>query len=131
MTEEGKIKQTLGRYAWNITLNTNEKIIIFCSNNFYLTENNGNVLGDKKNKEKWIYCEVEGDSYYFKCQKKIQNNILSIEKEEIKANKNHPGDTEKFELIYVDNIESNDNNSETDSLSQNINDKYEEESLST
>ena len=43
----------------------------FFSNNIYLTEKNGNILGDKNKKEKWCYYEVFGDNYFFICQKKI------------------------------------------------------------
>lgn len=120
MTEQGKIEQHLKRYKWNVTINKNDKTIIFFSNNFYLIEDNGNVLGDKKNKEKWFYDKIEEDNYYFMCSK--MRLLLSAEKKEIKANKNPPPkDNEIFQLYEVAN---NNHSWISSNLNDNITDIY-------
>lgn len=121
MTNQGKIEQNFMKNKWDIEINFANKTMIFYSNNFYLAENNRNIIGDKNNNEKWSF-RIKDGSYYFICQKNIDNSILSAEDEEIKVNKSIPGNYEKFILIDHAFEDNNERILMNSNLSQKIND---------
>ena len=116
MTKEGKVKQseTKNKCKWNVQIKFSDKSIIFCSKNFYLKENNGNIEGSK-DIQKWNFEIISDKSdYYFICP--ITKNYILVENQEIKTNKNK---YEKFKLIDTFDINNNIFFSESN-LSQNI-----------
>ena len=84
---------------WDITIYGNDITLI--SNKYYLdlSEDNENTKGFQY----MVYWDFEKDGYYyyFINKNKNTNNILSIENNEVKVNKEIAGDNEKFELIDV------------------------------
>ena len=106
MSKEGQILEKEEPSPWDIEINFFDKKISFCSNKLYLSENNGNALG-QKDISKWGF-QIINNSYYFINN----NNLLSIEKPYIKTNKINPEDYELFQLIgiYEDNNNNNNNN---------------------
>ena len=125
MTREGKVKQNeiKDKCKWNVQIKFSDKSIIFCSNNFYLKENNGNIEGSK-DIQKWKFEIISDKSdYYFICP--ITKNYIFVENQEIKINKNK---YEKFKLIDTFDINNNIFFSQSN-LSQNIFDLSDSKSL--
>ena len=98
MTNEGKVIQSDKKSKWEVQIKFSDKSIIFYSNNLYLKEINGNIEGSK-DLEKWIFEIKNKSDYYFKYPKRLNNNIMSVESEEIKANKVLVGNYELFKLV--------------------------------
>ena len=84
---------------WDITIYDNDMTLI--SNKYYLnlSENNENVKGFPY--MVYWYFKKDGNYYYFINTKKSTHNILSIDNNEVKVNKEIAGNNEKFELIDV------------------------------
>ena len=99
MTKDGKVVISEESCFWDITIYDNEMTLL--SNKYYLdlSEDNENVVGFKY--MKYWYFDNDGDYYYFISTKKKTNNILSIENNEIKVNKEKAENNEKFELIDI------------------------------
>ena len=95
----GKVIISEDRCPWDITILDNE--ITLFSNGFYLdlNKNNENTIGLKYMK-KWNF-EKNEEYYNFIYPEKDNNNILSIEGEEIIVNKEKAGENEIFQLIDV------------------------------
>ena len=100
------VKGSDSKYPWDIQINFSNKTIIFCSNNYYLGEKNGDIIGGTK-LEKWYFELDDNDNYYFKNSKRKNNNILSLKGQGLKANKEKAGNNEKFQLIEIpeDNVD--------------------------
>ena len=96
-TKYGKVIMSEEKCPWDITLFDNE--ITLFSNGFYLelNNNNENVIGLQYMK-KWNF-EKNDEFYNFMYPEKENNNILSIEGEEILVNKENIGENEIFQLI--------------------------------
>ena len=93
----GKVITSEEKCAWDITILDNE--ITLFSNGFYmdLNQNNENVLGLSYMK-KWNF-EKNDEFYNFIYPEKENNNVLSIEGEEVLVNKETFGENETFQLI--------------------------------
>ena len=129
MTNEGKVIQSNNKSKWEVQINFSDNSIIFYSNNLYLKENKGNIEGCIDS-EKWNFEISNKSNYYFVNPKRITNNILSVESQEIKVNKNKPGDFEQFKLIdAIENYFDNYNNKNSTSLSKNVKDLFDSTSI--
>ena len=110
MTNEGKVieKEKEEASPWDIEINFYDRKISFCSNKFYLTEKDGNGIG-QKDISNWNFHIENKNSYYFI----INNNLLSIQIPYIKIIDTFLGEKELFQLIGIfenNNIIHNDNN---------------------
>ena len=110
MTNEGKVieKEKEEASPWDIEINFYDRKISFCSNKFYLSEKDGNAIG-QKDISNWNFHIENKNSYYFI----INNNLLSIENPYIKIIDTFLGEKELFQLIGIfenNNIIHNDNN---------------------
>ena len=110
MTNEGKVieKEKEEASPWDIEINFYDRKISFCSNKFYLSEKDGNAIG-QKDISNWKFHIKNKNSYYFI----INNNLLSIENPYIKIINTFLGEKELFQLIGIfenNNIIHNDNN---------------------
>ena len=129
MTNEGKVIQSCNKSKWEVQINFSDNSIIFFSNNLYLKENKGNLEGSKDS-EKWNFEINNKSDYYFIYPKRITNNIISVESQEIKVNKNKPGDYEQFKLIdAIENYFDNDKNKDSSNLSKNVLDLFDSTSI--
>jgi hypothetical protein len=129
MTNEGKVIQSCNKSKWEVQINFSDNSIIFFSNNLYLKENKGNLEGSKDS-EKWNFEISNKSDYYFIYPKRITNNIISVESQEIKVNKNKPGDYEQFKLIdAIENYFDNDKNKDSSNLSKNVLDLFDSTSI--
>ena len=99
MSKDGNISINYESCEWDVTI-WDKEITLF---------SNGLYLGIKEDKEnikgfidmnKWKF-NLKDEFYYFINIEKENNNILSINKEEIKVNKEIVGENEMFELIDV------------------------------
>ena len=117
MSKDGNISINYESCEWDVTI-WDKEITLF---------SNGLYLGIKEDKEnikgfidmnKWKF-NLKDEFYYFINIEKENNNILSINKEEIKVNKEIVGENEMFELI---DVYADINNNELNSfLSEKIN----------
>ena len=102
MTKNGIVKIDKEKYVWDITIYDNE--ITMFSNGYYLDINKNeekkeNVIGFKY-MIRWNFNKVN-EYYYFINLEKKNNNILSIEGNEVKVNKERAEKNEMFLLIDV------------------------------
>ena len=127
MKRNGKVVIDSKDCKWDITFYNNE--ITLFSNGFYLNikEDKENVIGSKLMKE-WHFEQINKNYYYFQDKEKENNNILSVEDNEIKVNKEMISENEKFQLIETFE-QKKDINSES-ILSFLINDELSSISLS-
>lgn len=129
MTNEGKVIQSCNKSKWEVQINFSDNSIIFYSNDLYLKENEGNIEGSK-DLEKWNFEISNKSDYYFIFPKRLTNNIISVESQEIKVNKNKPGEFEQFKLIdAIENYFDNDNNQDSSNLSRNVKDLLDSTSI--
>ena len=102
MTKEGKVKKSEQTCPWYITLF--EYKITFFSNNFYLNINNEIdeiPLGLEFMKE-WDFENISDDCYYIiNTNENKEKKYLSMEDEEIIANKKEPSENTKFKFLDV------------------------------
>ena len=100
MENNGKVIISEEKCPWDVILYENE--ITLFSNEFYLDidSDKETVIGYSYMK-RWDFEINENNDYYFINKEKEKNNILSIEGEEIKVNKENIGENEKFEFINV------------------------------
>ena len=129
MTNEGKVIQSCNKSKWEVQINFSDNSIIFYSNDLYLKENEGNIEGSK-DLEKWNFEISNKSDYYFIFPKRLTNNIISVESQEIKVNKNKPGEFEQFKLIdAIENYFDNDNNQDSSNFSGNVKDLFDSTSI--
>ena len=100
MTIEGNVIIEDKKCPWALTFLNNE--ITAFSNGFYLyLKNEGEEKGPGfAFMKKWYFDKI-GEKYYFINPEKEKNNILSIEGDIVKVNKENPGENELFELIDI------------------------------
>ena len=99
MDENGKVIMSSECCPWDITILDND--ITLYSKGFYLDikDDKENVFGCKYMK-KWNF-EKDNDYYCFINIEKDNNNILSIDRGEIRVNKTNHGEKEMFQLIDI------------------------------
>ena len=100
MSKDKKVLIGKENCIWYITLLSNH--VTFFSNGFYLDinlENKEKIEGSEK-MVKWEFKKKDNE-YYFITTRKNDNNILSIENNELKVNKSKVEKTELFQLIDV------------------------------
>ena len=86
-------------YIWDVTI-IDDEITLFLNGNYLdVDKDNESIIGCKYMKI-WKFKKIN-DEYYFIYPKKNNNNILSIEGNLLKVNKEQPGNNELFQLIDV------------------------------
>ena len=85
---------------WDITIIEDEITLYLNGNYIDVDEDNETVIGSPYMKI-WKFNKTKDGQYYFIFPKKNNNNILSIEKNVLKVDKDRPGKNELFQLIDV------------------------------